>query len=466
MVGRTLGVQLVTAGATIALARLLAPADYGAFAIAQAAQYLGRNVVEVGLPAALVRRADPPTIREQHAVTGLMVATGGALAAAAFMCAYAVLPLLGIDTEFAELIAIAFASLPLFGARAVPAVFLERRLAFGRLVAIEVSETFAFYAFALPAAVAGLGAFSLVGAIPVSAAAGVAAATLLQPWAWGARIELGVLRTLIRFGTQVSLIWPVHMLRELAFVAILIAVGGQALAGFYAMSLRIFGVTTAVLYAIQRVGFAAFSRAEPGAARALRAARASGVTAVAIGLPLALITGAADPLVALIFGERWLPTADVVLGAVTGVFLVTSAGGVLQALLLSEENARTPLAAAILQAVLTVGLAAVLAGPFDALGAGVAVGIGSIAFTAAVWAGAPREARSGTLPVLAALAAVAGAALAGHAAGSAVTLRSLLAALAASLGAWLILSILLSRSELALLRDLLRRHLGRSPALR
>jgi PST family polysaccharide transporter len=457
MVSRTLGLQLVTAGATIALARLLAPADYGAFAIVQAAQYVGRNVVEVGLPSALVRRAESPTIHEERAVTGLMVAVGSALAAAAFLLAYAVLPPLGVDTKLADLLAIAFASLPLFALRAVPAVLLERRLAFGRLVVVEMSETLAFYAFAVPAAVSGLGAYSLAAALPVAAVAGVVAATALQPWARRLSFELGFLRPHIRFGLQVSAIWPVHMLRELTFVAVVAAVGGQALAGFYALSLRLFSITTAVLYAIQRVGFAAFSRSEPGAARAERAARASGLTAVAIGLPLAMVCGAADPVIGLVFGERWLPTSDVVQAAGIGVFLVTSAGGVLQAFLLSEGDARTPLMAASVQATVAVGLAAMLVFQFEAAGTGIAVAAGSIAFTAIVWIPSA-ESRAGLGPVARALMAALGAAVAGAAVGNAVNVSSLVAALGLTAATWVALSAVLSRSEVALLWSLIRRE--------
>ena len=38
LVGRTLTLQLLTAGVTIALVRILSPADYGLFAIAAAAR--------------------------------------------------------------------------------------------------------------------------------------------------------------------------------------------------------------------------------------------------------------------------------------------------------------------------------------------------------------------------------------------------------------------------------------------
>ena len=73
LVGRTLGLQLLTAGVTVVLAPILTPADYGLFAIALAVQLVGQRVAELGLPGALVRRAERPSPRVQSAVAGVML---------------------------------------------------------------------------------------------------------------------------------------------------------------------------------------------------------------------------------------------------------------------------------------------------------------------------------------------------------------------------------------------------------
>src|SRR4051794_35546051 len=121
LVARTVVLQLFTAGATIALARLLVPSDFGAFAVAQSAQSLGRTLVELGLPAALVRRDAPPSLAEQRSMTGLMTAGAWVVAALALALAFVVLPAAGADSRIAPLTAVAPLSPPFYAVPAVPA---------------------------------------------------------------------------------------------------------------------------------------------------------------------------------------------------------------------------------------------------------------------------------------------------------------------------------------------------------
>src|SRR5688572_11286468 len=89
---RSLALQGVTAFATIALARLLTPEDYGAYAVALAISLLSRTAVEVGLPVAFIRRAQYPSLREQRALTGFMLLAGGLITAVVVPICFLVLP--------------------------------------------------------------------------------------------------------------------------------------------------------------------------------------------------------------------------------------------------------------------------------------------------------------------------------------------------------------------------------------
>ena len=459
LVARTVILQLFTAGATIALARLLVPSDFGAFAVAQSAQYLGRNLIELGLPAALVRRTEPPTLAEQRSMTGLMTAAAWAAAGLALAVAFVILPAVGGESRIVSLTAIALLSLPFYAVRAVPALLLERRLSYGRLVAVEVAETVAFYGFAVPAAIAGLGALSLVAAAPVSAVVGAVAAMLVQPWSFGLAFDYRLLRPLARFGLQVTAIWPLNLVRELAFASSLVAIGGRPLAGYYSMSLRIFSIPAAILSAVQRVAFVALARGS-SEGRARRAAEAAGVTSVAVGLVLALAVGALHPAIGVLFGEKWQPTANVVFAASAGVFLLSGVGAILQSLALAAGDARLPAVAALVHA--AVALAAVwpLASAFGTWGAGAAFSVGAVSFVGLLLARGARESRACVSPALRALAVAAAAAAVGNAVTQSPTIGALVAAVAASAAAWVVLALLLTLRELRLLARLLRRHLG------
>ena len=57
---------------------------------------------------------------------------------------------------------------------------MDREMSFGRVAAVEAADTVGFNLFALAAALAGLGVFSLAGAVPFGAMLGDDVAWLIQ----------------------------------------------------------------------------------------------------------------------------------------------------------------------------------------------------------------------------------------------------------------------------------------------
>lgn len=454
---RTLIVQVLTAGATIALARILSPAEYGAFAVALMVQLLGKSAVELGLPVAFIQREQPPTLHEERSLTGIVLVSGTALAGLIASFMFVFLPAFDAGGEVGNVIAIACLALPLWSLRAVPVIQIERHLRFGRLIAIEVTETLSFYLFAVPAALAGLGAYSLAAAVPVSAVMGVIAAFVVQRWRFGLSFDFAAIRPLVGFGAQLSLLPPANYAREFGIVATLIAVGGQALAGFYSMGLRLFSIPIAVSSAVSRVSTAALSRERSGPGRAGRGVRTVGVTAVAVGFPLALVAGSADPLISVLFGERWLPSADLAVAGSAGMlFGVTSSAVV--GLSLAEGDATSPMLATITGGVAAVAVAGPLASSLGVLGAGIAASVGAVVNSAVLTFRGPFSARRYFSPVLRTLAALALATAVGHFAVSGTGVTDLLIALGVSGLCYVALALVLCREHVATLVRLFRRH--------
>jgi O-antigen/teichoic acid export membrane protein len=458
LIGRSVALQGLTAIATIAIARLLTPRDYGVFAIAIAVQTLGGFLTDLGLSAALVRRRLAPTLEEQRAVTAFMLLVGTVVAAAACAIAFAVLPALNLDSYVARATAIACLSFPLVALRVVPMVRLERQLAYGRIIVIELSGVLSFYAFALPAALAGFGAISLAGAVPVSAAAGAITALAVCPWPLGLNLAPRALKPLLRFGIQVSARYPVGSLGDLGLVTILAAIGGQTAAGFYGISRRFFTLPAAVASATLRVSFASLSRLPTEMSQDSRAARAAGIVAVGIGLLLALVVGSVHPLIAVLFGERWLPAEGAVISAAPGVLVASSLGAVLIGHAIAQGRPGWPLITTGISTLVTLAIGVVLTPPLAATGAGIATTAGLFVSTLLMLAGAPQSARAGGRPVFRALAVAALAGLAGNLVGQGNELPSLALALAAAGAVWVAMSFLINRAEMSLLVRLLREH--------
>lgn len=462
LVGRTLGLQLLTAGVTVLLARLLTPADYGLFAIALAVQMVGQRAAELGLPAALVRREEDPSPDVQSAVNGAMLAFATALSALLVLAAFALAPAAGGDSETLRTIAVAALAMPLYAARAMPMVLMERRLAFGRVAMVETAETLAFNAFALLAAVAGLGAFSLAGAVPAGAVAGVAAAWAIQPFVRRARLRLEPVRPLIGFGVRISVLQGIYLLRELGFVGILAAVGGAPVAGYYAMAKRLFSFPVALTSAVSRVSFPALSR-EPEL-RPRRTAQIVAYTAIVAGLPLALVAGAAQPLIAVVLGEEWLPTADVVLVGSLGMMLTASACATMIGSFMAEGEANYPLGSAICESAVLLPLAALLTAPMGEAGVGLAITVSTVVGLAALTLGARPTVRRSLLAVAKASCIAALAALVPQLLNPADDLAGLLLSLSLVIAVWLPLELIFSRADVARILDTVRPLLRRRAA--
>jgi O-antigen/teichoic acid export membrane protein len=446
LVGRTISLQFLTAGVTVVLARLLSPADYGLFAIAAAIEGLAQSLTGVGLTAALIRQPHDPSPAQQVAARSFLLLTGSGFSLLALLLGFALLPALGIASEAVKVTAIASLAVPVHALRTVPMTLLERHLSFGRVAIVETGETLAFNAFALLAAIAGLGAYSLAGAIPAAGLVGAIAAWRVQRTAPGFSLSFAELRSLAGFGTRVSLFRMLALGRELGFVALITAIGGTALAGFYTMATRLFSFPIALASAVQRVTFPALSRAPRE--RGQRAARGAVLAAMLAGLPLALVAGASHTIVTVLLGERWLPTVDVVLIGAAGMLLAASAIPAMISLAFADGEPGAAIAA-VLGSALALGLASALAiGPLDSAGVGLAMLASALTSTAVLAGRTESPLRRALLPIGRGIAIGVLAAAAGYLLPAGDGWGALVARVAVTALAWVALQTALAREEL------------------
>jgi lipopolysaccharide exporter len=446
LVSRTLVLQLLTVGVTLVLARLLSPADYGLFAIAAAVQSVAQVASGAGLSAALIRQTEDPTPRQRRAVSGFLLITGSAFAAATLALAFAVLPAAGVRGEAIPVIAVTTLAVPIYALRAVPMVLLERHLSFGRVAVVETAETLSFNAFALAGALAGLGAFSLGGAVPVAAAAGLLAARSLTRPGTSISFDLSAVRPLAEFGLRASLLQLLTLARGLGFVTLVIAVSGTATAGFYAMASRLFSFPTALASAMQRVSFPALARSS--SERPRRAARAATLSGVLASLPLALLAGTSHALVTVLLGDRWLPTVNLILASSPGVLLTASAIPAMIGLALSKGRPDAPIAAVVGSAIAMVAICLAAVPAWDTTGVGIAMSVGSLVSVAILGFRADGEMRAAAAPLTWALSIGSAAAAAGYVAPFADTWIGLLLTAGLVAAIWAGLALLTMRAEL------------------
>jgi O-antigen/teichoic acid export membrane protein len=464
LVAQMFALQLLTLAVTVVLARTLTVADYGVFAIAIALQQAGHALVELGVPAALIGRPDPPTEHEQRSVTGFVLVAAVGVCSTVGLVAYLIIPALGSSSHVLQLALIACLALPVMAFRTMPTVLLERRLRYGRVTALYTVETIVFNLAALAGVLAGWGGSALVIAVPVGAFAGMITAKALQRTARGVSWDFGVIRPLVSFGSQVSARQGIVLARDLTFVGLIVAIGGQTTAGYYAMSQRILGVPIAFSTALLRVGFPAMARSEGDQTKVHAAARSIAVSAAAVSLLLALSAGAAYPLLETLFGARWTPASEVVVPAAAGLLLMASAGSIVASLNFSMGQARTPLVSAIVDSIVLCVSAIFLIKWNSTVGTGISIFVGATAGVAVLVFRAPGPVKASMLSVLRAFVIAAAATAAGILVPAGHGLGALVASIVAVALVWLVLTFTFSRAEMKSMLDLVRRGLKRSPA--
>jgi O-antigen/teichoic acid export membrane protein len=321
--------QLVS---VVVLARLVAPAEFGHYAVALIAQEAAFMLIASGIGLAIIQRK---VLDRAHMEAGVALSLIGGLALTLAMLAASSLifaPIFGARTAlFVRLIC------PLClisGINAVPSALLSRRMSFRRLSEIEVLGTLLRVVAAIGLALAGLGGEALIFGtlIGVSAATALACASAPPP---SPRLHRAAARDLLRVGLPVSL----SSVGWIGFSNVDYAIIGARL-GTVQTAMYFRAYTLAVEYqakigvVMNQVGFPVLARTGSEADLAqLRRQMVRALTIVLFPL-LALLAILAPVLVPFVFGPNWAPaTVPVQILALGGAatLVINAVGTVLMA---------------------------------------------------------------------------------------------------------------------------------------
>ncbi|WP_046779765.1 oligosaccharide flippase family protein [Streptomyces yangpuensis] len=294
----------------IILARyFLGPEAWGVYGIAQTVLLVLLSANELGVSLAIVRwEGDPrrfaPTVLTLSAVSSCL------LYAVLFATAPAVADVLG-SPEASGVLRVMCLCVVLDGLSQVPAGFLTREFAQGRRMAVDALNFVLSTAVTLLLAVQGWGAMSFAWGSVVGNVAALIGCCLAAPGTLKFGWDREQARALLKFGLPLA---GASML-ALGVVNVDTMVVGSTLdplaLGFYVLAFNISGWPVRIISeAARRVSFAGFSRlADSPQALAAGFARALGVVTAATVPLCVLLAALAAPVIALVYGERWLPAA-------------------------------------------------------------------------------------------------------------------------------------------------------------
>jgi PST family polysaccharide transporter len=293
--------------ASIVLARLLLPSDFGLIALANTSMLLMSWLRDLGLAATIISRPDL-TREEQGTVLTLMVATSVLIA----MVGVAAAPLIASlfdASRLTDIVRVLALSVSLGGFSGFAEAQLQKHLQFKRRFVGQIVQAVSYAGVAIALAASGVGVWSQVAGQVAMMTIGTAAmawmaASYWVPFRWNRAEARDILGTSSGFLAQVLL----YFLQQNTDY---IAVGkylSTAQVGFYYTAYRLAELPfIAISDPVARVTFAAFSgmraRGERIEEAYLSVLRLVTVVSCPFGI---LLSGLADPFTRVVLGHKWV----------------------------------------------------------------------------------------------------------------------------------------------------------------
>jgi O-antigen/teichoic acid export membrane protein len=303
--------RLGTLGIGIALARLLGPSEFGAYAVALIALMAVLSFNELGVSLAIVRwTGDPRAIAAT--VTTISLIASVVVAALTYVLAAPFASAMG-EPSATSVVQLLGLTVIISGAVASPAALMERRFMQGKRMIVDQVTTWVGALTSIGLAIAGSGAMS----IAVGRLAGAVVGGILFVWFSPEPYRLGLDRTQIRpllaFGLPLAGASIVVFIIGFADQIVVGRMLGPTALGFYVLAFNLSQWPVMVFsQPLRNVAPATFSRLqhEPDAMRSAFRGIIGLLAAIAFPVCL-LLSGAAKPIIGFVYGPAWAPAAAV-----------------------------------------------------------------------------------------------------------------------------------------------------------
>lgn len=361
--------RALTFVATLVLARILSPDDFGV--VAAIIVFLGLIELgsDVGMNATVVYEQERGvTARVQTAFTlNLLAAT--ALTAVGVAAAPLVAALFGMESS-TGLFRLAALNLLGIGLGNIHDGLLMRELDFRRRAIPGIVRAFVRGIVSIVLAIAGHGAGALVGGMLAGTAVWAITLWVMSPLRPNFRVDRAIARSMIGYGAGAAVLEVVAVLGSRADAIVVGRVLGERALGLYSMAFRLPELLIAsISWNISSVAFPALARKRAGDAPALANAtltqlRFQSLFAVPVAAGLAVLS---LPIVVTLFGDQWAPAGPVMsaVAAASGLTAVAfPLGDVFKAIgrqwsIVALNLIQLPLLVGVMVAVAPAGIVAV-----------------------------------------------------------------------------------------------------------
>jgi len=373
IVGWRMASRLLGVVSTLILVRLLSPADFGLVALGTTFTVAVDTFSALGVEDALVREPAPSAATYDTAFTLTLLR---ALLTALLIAAAAV-PVAGFFNEprLANVLWALSAGMAISGAASVGTVYFRRDMAFEKEFVLQILPRLISVSVTIAAALMWRSYWALIAGILAGRALRTGFGYLMH--GWRPRLTLAAWHGLIGFSMWSWAVSIVQLLRDRVDIFVVGRVMSPAAVGVYAIGEEMAALpTTEVVLPLCRACFSAFAAAGRTGAGTSEAFMRPVATTFLITLPAGLgVSLVADPLVSLVFGEKWLVAIPVVqILGVVGAFMVF--GLVASTLLAAFAMLRQVFVVTLACLVLRLAVLLLLVGHYGMLGAAIGASAG------------------------------------------------------------------------------------------
>ncbi|MHB8571655.1 MAG: oligosaccharide flippase family protein [Candidatus Dormibacteria bacterium] len=255
-------VRLLTLAGNIALARLLAPRDFGVYAVVTFIVNSLALLTDVGLGAALIRNHAEPTLEEMRSVFLVQQALVATVVVALWVLAEPILRLYrgGFPPSAPWMLRVMALTLLVGSLGSISSVLLERRLEFQRRAMADLAQGVIFVVAAVGLAYEHWGPWSFIAAAGLGGAVSTGFLFALAPWRLGWAFHPDSIRSMVRFGLPYQGASLLGVVKDNIPPLLVAPLAGAAALGYINLAQTLAYMPLILISIVGRVTFPAFSR--------------------------------------------------------------------------------------------------------------------------------------------------------------------------------------------------------------
>ena len=266
-------------------------------------------------------------------------------------------------------------TLPVIAVRLPVIVNLERELRYGPIGRVDLAGAVFYYMVAIPLAVRGAGAWALaIATLGREVLVTIALLALVPSGRVMPRLDFSRVRPVLGFGIHFQAVGIVQAGRDQGLAALTAGFGNLTVLGYSSVLTKLLALPMVIVQPLWRVAYASYARLVPTNDNHARLLERSFLSLIApVGVVCAILGASAKPLVAVIFGPQWAPTASAVPWAVVGFYLFSVTTITCTEYLFAIGRARTVLWSAVVQAAAMMLAVVLLVPSLGIVGVGISI---------------------------------------------------------------------------------------------